>query len=67
MHLQIIINGVVQGIGFRPFVYNVALKHQLTGFVLNRGDAGVEIQVKGSESHITNFIRDLKSSKPALS
>ncbi|MCK4848156.1 MAG: carbamoyltransferase HypF [Candidatus Heimdallarchaeota archaeon] len=66
MFFQIIINGVVQGIGFRPFVYNIALKHQLTGFVLNRGDAGVEIQIKGSETQIKNFIQDLKALKPSL-
>ena len=66
MYLQIIINGVVQGIGFRPFVYNIALKHQLTGFVLNRGDAGVEIQVNGSKAQIDSFIQDLKTLKPSL-
>ncbi len=66
MYFRIIINGVVQGIGFRPFVYNIALKHQLTGFVLNRGDAGVEIQVSGSKVHINNFIQDLETLKPSL-
>jgi hydrogenase maturation protein HypF len=66
VYCQIIINGVVQGIGFRPFVYNLAIKHELTGFVLNRGDAGVEIQISGSESQIRQFIQDLKDKKPSL-
>ena len=66
MYCQIIINGVVQGIGFRPFVYNLAVEHELTGFVLNRGDAGVEIQISGSESQIQKFIQDLKEKKPSL-
>jgi hydrogenase maturation protein HypF len=66
LYFRIVINGVVQGIGFRPFVYNIALKNHLTGFVLNRGDAGVEIQVKGSNVHIKNFIQDLKTLKPSL-
>ncbi len=57
---------MVQGIGFRPFVYNIANKHEMKGFVLNRGDAGVEIQVKGNKSQIDTFINDLKDHKPAL-
>jgi hydrogenase maturation protein HypF len=66
LYFRIIINGVVQGIGFRPFVYNIALKNNLTGFVLNRGDAGVEIQVKGSDVRIKKFIQDLNTLKPSL-
>ncbi|MHA1940560.1 MAG: carbamoyltransferase HypF [Candidatus Hodarchaeales archaeon] len=66
MYSKISINGVVQGIGFRPFIYNLAIKHQLTGFVHNKGDAGVEIQIKGTEKQIKAFIEDLKTKKPAL-
>ena len=63
---KININGVVQGIGFRPFIYNLAIDHQLVGFVLNKGDAGVEIQVQGTENQIKKFIADLKTKKPTL-
>ncbi|MHA1972742.1 MAG: Sua5/YciO/YrdC/YwlC family protein, partial [Candidatus Hodarchaeales archaeon] len=66
MLCRIIINGVVQGIGFRPFVFNLALKYQLKGFVLNRGDAGVEIQAQGDRKTIESFIQDLKEKKPSL-
>ncbi|MHA1214423.1 MAG: carbamoyltransferase HypF [Candidatus Hodarchaeales archaeon] len=66
MLCRIIINGVVQGIGFRPFVFNTAVKYQLKGFVLNRGDAGVEIQVQGDKKTIESFINDLKENKPIL-
>lgn len=66
MYCRIVINGVVQGIGFRPFVYNIAQKHNLKGYILNRGDAGVEIQVKGSKKQIGAFIHSLKNHKPAL-
>lgn len=66
MFCRIVITGVVQGIGFRPFVYNVALKHDLKGYVLNRGDAGVEIQVKGSKNQIEAFLYSLQNKKPAL-
>ena len=60
------INGVVQGIGFRPFVYNLAIRHGLVGYVLNRGDAGVEIQLKGKKEQIQTFIFELKDDKPTL-
>lgn len=66
MHSKININGVVQGIGFRPFVYNLAIHHKLVGFVLNKGDAGVEIQVQGAENQIKKFIMELKKKKPSL-
>ena len=66
MFCRIVITGVVQGIGFRPFVYNVALRHNLKGYVLNRGDAGVEIQIKGKKSQIDLFLHSLKEEKPAL-
>lgn len=66
MYCKILINGVVQGIGFRPFVYNTAVNFNLKGYVLNRGDAGVEIQVKGNKEQINAFISNLKSQKPTL-
>ncbi|MFW9905035.1 MAG: carbamoyltransferase HypF [Candidatus Thorarchaeota archaeon] len=66
MFCRIVITGVVQGIGFRPFVYNIALKHSLKGYVLNRGDAGVEIQVKGDKNQIDSFLHSLQMEKPAL-
>ena len=66
MYCAITITGVVQGIGFRPFVYNIAVNHNLQGFVLNRGDAGVEIQIKGTKNNINRFIEDLKNKKPPL-
>ncbi|MFX0123190.1 MAG: carbamoyltransferase HypF [Candidatus Hodarchaeota archaeon] len=66
MFCRIVITGVVQGIGFRPFVYNVALKHNLKGYVLNRGDAGVEIQVKGKKNKIESFLHSIQNEKPAL-
>ena len=41
------VRGIVQGVGFRPFVYGLALRHGLAGFVLNDGD-GVVIEAEGS-------------------
>jgi hydrogenase maturation protein HypF len=62
---QIHISGIVQGVGFRPFVYNLALKYKLNGWVKNTS-AGVEIKVDGLEEGLRNFIVDLKTSPPPL-
>ena len=53
------IRGVVQGVGFRPFVYRLARENTLTGWVLN-GEAGVEIFLEGPEKALLAFVRDLK-------
>jgi len=58
--------GIVQGVGFRPFVYRTAVRNGLTGYVRNRGDAGVEILVEGTERAVEAFKRDLHQKKPPL-
>ncbi|HET6935261.1 MAG TPA: carbamoyltransferase HypF [Candidatus Angelobacter sp.] len=57
------VRGVVQGVGFRPFVYRLAQANALAGWVLN-GEQGVEIHLEGSEECLQGFIHDLKSSPP---
>ncbi len=66
MLARIKVNGIVQGVGFRPFVYRVASHLNLKGYVLNLGDAGVEIEVEGSKEEIEKFIEYLKNKKPPL-
>ncbi|MEA3432178.1 MAG: carbamoyltransferase HypF [candidate division WOR-3 bacterium] len=63
---QILIKGIVQGVGFRPFVYRLAVRHNLTGFVQNSGD-GVLIKVEGDENNLNEFVQKLKSESPPLS
>jgi hydrogenase maturation protein HypF len=63
---EIRVSGIVQGVGFRPFVYRTAVKKSLLGFVRNRGDAYVEIVLEGEKSKIEDFIHELKSKKPPL-
>ncbi|MGQ9680022.1 MAG: carbamoyltransferase HypF [Candidatus Bathyarchaeia archaeon] len=63
----ITVNGRVQGVGFRPFIYREAVKKGLTGYVTNLGDAGVEIVVEGYESKIVSFIEILKKRSPTVS
>jgi len=53
-------------VGFRPFVYRTAVKNGLVGYVLNRGDAHVEIVVEGERGGIERFLRDLREKKPPL-
>ncbi|MFW6005941.1 MAG: carbamoyltransferase HypF [Candidatus Bipolaricaulota bacterium] len=60
------ITGVVQAVGFRPFVYRVASSNELTGWVKNLGDAGVEILVQGKEADIKEFVNDLENHNPPL-
>ncbi|MBP9566530.1 MAG: acylphosphatase, partial [Sulfurospirillum sp.] len=48
MRLLYCIEGMVQGVGFRPFVYTLALRHTLSGFVLNN-EKGVTIEFDGSK------------------
>ena len=66
MRLKVKVTGIVQGVGFRPFIYRTASAHRLTGYVKNRGDAIVEILVEGEENNIKNFLTDLKTKKPPL-
>ncbi|MFB3888407.1 MAG: carbamoyltransferase HypF [Candidatus Bathyarchaeia archaeon] len=64
MRTKLNVTGIVQGVGFRPFVYRTAVAHGLNGYVRNRGDAGVEILLEGTDEAIQAFIRDLQEQKP---
>jgi hydrogenase maturation protein HypF len=57
------IRGIVQGVGFRPFVFRLARDHGLAGWVLN-GPDGVDVHVEGSESAVREFARDLEGRAP---
>ena len=58
------VRGVVQGVGFRPFVYRLAAVHTLTGWVLN-AEEGVEIHLEGSEQALDAFVHELKTKPPS--
>jgi hydrogenase maturation protein HypF len=64
--VQLKIGGIVQGVGFRPFVYKLAKKYSLYGFVLNNGE-GVVIEIEGDGSSTEKFVQELKKDKPSLS
>lgn len=64
LRVKIDVVGIVQGVGFRPFVYRTAVRRELTGYVRNRGDAGVEILLEGPDAAIDGFLSDLNIRKP---
>jgi hydrogenase maturation protein HypF len=55
-------HGIVQGVGFRPFVFNSAKKFDISGYVRNTG-FGVEILAAGKKENINKFIQTLKKSR----
>ncbi len=62
--LGIHITGIVQGVGFRPFVYREAVVRGLSGWVLNAGD-GVHIEAQGAEDALRSFVHAMRSAAPA--
>lgn len=63
-HIQV--KGVVQGVGFRPFVYGLATRLHLKGWVINTS-AGVVIEVEGPPSALDEFLQDLVRDAPPIS
>ncbi len=62
---RIVVQGIVQGVGFRPFIYGQALRWGLTGFVRN-DSIGVTIEVEGSPQALDPFLRTLHEEAPPL-
>jgi hydrogenase maturation protein HypF len=62
---KISVRGVVQGVGFRPFVYRLAQEHNLKGWVCNTSGS-VKIEAEGDEESLENFLSDLKTKVPPM-
>ncbi|MGA2671481.1 MAG: carbamoyltransferase HypF [Dehalococcoidia bacterium] len=62
---SISVRGIVQGVGFRPFVYGLAVKHNLKGWVYNTSE-DVRIEVEGAVEAIDKFKRELETKAPPL-
>jgi hydrogenase maturation protein HypF len=60
------VTGTVQGVGFRPFVYGLAQRHHLSGFVRNDG-GDVYIEVQGQEDPVRRFVEEIRTQAPPLS
>jgi len=63
--MRINVRGVVQGVGFRPFVYRLAQEYSLTGWVRNTS-GNVEIEIEGTEKSIEEFLAKLKTKAPPM-
>ncbi len=64
-HYALILTGHIQGVGFRPFVYQLAHRYQLVGWIKN-ADGTVHIHIQGEEEAIHSFIIDLLEHPPPL-
>lgn len=65
MNRKLNISGVVQGVGFRPFIYQLAARYHLNGFILNN-TAGISIEIEGKNDAIEAFIASVQNELPPL-
>jgi hydrogenase maturation protein HypF len=63
---QILVRGVVQGVGFRPYIFSLARRRDLRGHVFNN-DSGVLIDVEGETNAVEQFVNEIKFNPPPLS
>lgn len=63
--LRLHVTGVVQGVGFRPFVHRLAVRYGLSGWVRN-ASGDVEIEVEGAAPDLAEFVRGLREEAPPL-
>ncbi len=63
--LKVRVRGIVQGVGFRPFIYTQAMQNHLTGWVRNTS-GGVEIEVNGAQAGVEAFLHALQHDLPPL-
>jgi hydrogenase maturation protein HypF len=63
--LQIKVSGIVQGIGFRPYIYRLAKRLNLYGFVINDSN-GVLIEIEGAKDYLNQFLEILQHQPPPL-
>ena len=66
VYKKILIKGVVQGVGFRPFVYRTAIENHISGSVINLGNM-IQILAAGHAENMDSFLSDLKMKSPPLS
>jgi hydrogenase maturation protein HypF len=62
---RIDVSGMVQGVGFRPYVYRLAVARQLTGGIANTS-SGVAIEIQGAPESVEEFLRALPAEAPPL-
>jgi acylphosphatase len=60
VHASIIVQGLVQGVGFRSFVYSKATRLGLTGYVSNMPDGTVQVVAEGDRGSLSDLVKELK-------
>jgi hydrogenase maturation protein HypF len=65
IRVQVAIQGIVQGVGFRPFIFQQATARKLTGYVTNTSQ-GVELEVEGESDLIEDFLEAVRTHAPSL-
>ncbi len=65
VRLRCLFSGIVQGVGFRPFIWRIATRNGLTGFVKNTSD-GVTVEVEGNNASVDRFLRAAREELPPL-
>lgn len=63
--IKVLVEGIVQGVGFRPFVYRIATELELVGYVRNLGNV-VEIILQGTDNQLADFIYKLQNELPPI-
>ncbi len=63
--IRIAVSGIVQGVGFRPFLHRLARKYRLNGWVRNTS-SGVELELEGAAAALDGFVADLRHEAPPL-
>ena len=63
--IKVLVEGIVQGVGFRPFVYRIATELELVGYVRNLGNV-VEIILQGTDKQLADFIYKLQNELPPI-
>ena len=59
------VNGIVQGVGFRPFIHKLITGEALSGWIRNTSE-GAEIELEGEEASVQRFLSDLRTKTPKL-
>jgi acylphosphatase len=62
--MEILVEGRVQGVGYRAFVQRRALERRLTGYAINLRDGRVKVRVEGSRETIDAFVREIEQGPP---
>ena len=63
--VRLVVEGIVQGVGFRPFIHRLVTKYDLRGWIRNES-YGVELELEGESDAIEAFVAQLKAQPPRL-